>query len=235
MTRSAPPTTNTVTASPARLAAAAKLRQLNAAFVGHEAADRDLTELVATLERATDRLQAGSPRRRSFAEIADEAAAPEVADSAPAEHFDVCFVTGPASPVGLAGTVHREGDSLVYRTRIPRTFEGMPGFAHGGIVAAIFDDIIGMVMGRLHRTSAPTVRVETSFHTPIPLEEEIEIRASLVDRDGRKCRVHATATSRPPAARTLYAEADGLLIVLRDNQLAEGFGGSTPTATEDGE
>jgi acyl-coenzyme A thioesterase PaaI-like protein len=207
-------------ASPARLAVADRLRRLNAAFVGHEADDVDLAHLAAALDRATDQLRRGGPRRRSFDEIADEAGAPEVSDGALAEHFDVCFVTGPGSPVGLAGTVTREADALVFRTRIPRTFEGMPGFAHGGILAAIFDDIIGMVMGRLHRISAPTVHVEIAFLAPVPLEVEIEVRARLVGRDGRKCRVHAIAT----LGDAVHAEADGLLVVLRPDQLSSGLG-----------
>jgi acyl-coenzyme A thioesterase PaaI-like protein len=204
---------------------AAGLRLLAAAFVAHEVPDAELMQLATALERITDQVRSGTPRRRSFAEIAGEAAAAEVADGAIAEHFDVCFVTGAASPVGLAGAVHREADALVYRTRIPSTFEGMPGFAHGGILAAIFDDIIGMVTGRLHRISAPTVRVDISFRAPVPLDVELEIRASLVSRQGRKCRVHATAT----AGNTVYAEADGLLVVLRDDQLTAGLGAAVTT------
>jgi hypothetical protein len=48
--------------------------------------------------------------------------------------------------MGVAIRVHREGDDAVALAVLGHAFEGAPGRAHGGIVAAIFDDAVGFVL-----------------------------------------------------------------------------------------
>jgi acyl-coenzyme A thioesterase PaaI-like protein len=110
----------------------------------------------------------------------------------------------------LATSTRRDGDGLVATARFTRSFEGMPGFAHGGILLAVFDDLIGLTIGRLHRISAPTVRVEVDFRRPVPLDVEVEFHTRLMSADGRKRVVTATAA----IGDTVHAEAQALLIVL---------------------
>jgi acyl-coenzyme A thioesterase PaaI-like protein len=200
--------------SDARRDAAAILRELTTAFLSHEVADDVLRDLAAGLRAASVTLQAAPPRTRSFDEILREPEAADVPDGGEIGHFDACFVTGEASPVGLAATVRRVGDGLIGRIVFPRAYEGMPGHAHGGIVMAVFDDLIGMTMGRMLRISAPTVHVETDFRRPIPLDREVTIRTELVAADGRKRTVTATAS----VDGKIYAEARGLLIVLEGDR-----------------
>jgi acyl-coenzyme A thioesterase PaaI-like protein len=206
-------------ATPARLRAAAALRRLTSEFLLRDATEDDLDDLVAVAGSLTAGLAAGPMRRRSFDEIVAEPDAPEIADGGAVEHFDQCFVTGPAHTAGLAATVRREADAVELRVRIPVLFEGMPGHAHGGIVAAVFDDLIGMVMGRLHRVPAPTVQVDVSFRRPVPLDAEVVFRAELSGSDGRKRTVQAAAR----VGDTLHATATGLLVVLNADQLAAGL------------
>jgi acyl-coenzyme A thioesterase PaaI-like protein len=200
--------------SDARREAAASLRELNTAFLSHEVGDRALSELAAGWRAATAGLVAAPPRTRSFDEIRREPEAADVPDGGELGHFDACFVTGEASPVGLAATVRRAGNGLVATLTFSRAFEGMPGHAHGGIVMAVFDDLIGMTMGRMLRISAPTVHVETDFRQPIPLDREVTVRTELGPADGRKRTVQATAT----VGDTVHAEARGLLIVLEGDR-----------------
>ena len=112
--------------------------------------------------------------------------------------------------MGLATRVYRSGDGLVATTRFPRQFEGMPGYAHGGILCAVFDDLIGLTVGRMLRISAPTVHVEVDFRKPVPLDRDVEFRTWITDTDGRKKIARATAR----IGDTIYAEAQALLIVL---------------------
>jgi acyl-CoA thioesterase FadM len=98
----------------------------------------------------------------------------------------------------------------VATVRIPCAFEGMPGYAHGGIVLAVFDDLIGLTIGRMLRISAPTVHVEVDFRRPIPLDIDVEFRTRLGTVDGRKRTVSATAA----LDGIVHAQAHGLLIVL---------------------
>ena len=197
--------------SAARRTAAARLRGLTRAFISHEIDDGTLEQLARELTAMTAAIEAGPSRMRSFDEIRREPEAADVADGAALGHFDQCFVTGEGSPVGLAATVRRDGDDLILVTSIPRTFEGMPGYAHGGIVAAVFDDLIGLTIGRLHRVSAPTVHVEVDFRRPLPLGQQVEFRTRLTARDGRK----QTVTGEAVAGGVVHAEATGLLVVLQ--------------------
>jgi acyl-coenzyme A thioesterase PaaI-like protein len=198
----------------ARRTAAVLLRELGVAFLSHDVDDATLERLSAGLRSATATLTAGAGRVRSFDEITREPEADDVPDGGALGHFDGCFVTGEASPVGLATEVRREGGGLVATTRFPRSFEGMPGFAHGGILCAVFDDLIGLTVGRLLRISAPTVHVEVDFRAPVPLDTDIEFRTRLTDSDGRKRIASATAM----IGDVVYAEASALLIVLAPKQ-----------------
>lgn len=206
-------------ASPARLRAAAALRRLNSEFVRRDATEDDLDDVAAVADALAAGLATGPARCRSFDEIVAEPQAPEIADGEPVEHFDQCFVTGRANPAGLAATVRRHGDAVELRVVIPIPFEGMPGHAHGGVVAAIFDDLIGLVMGRLHRIPAPTVQVDVTFRRPLPLDTEVRFRAELSGADGRKRTVRASAY----VGDTVHATATGLLVVLNREQLASGL------------
>jgi Thioesterase superfamily len=183
--------------SDARRTAAELLRMLGIAFLSHDVDDETMRRLAAGFRAATETLSIGPQRVRSFAEITREPEADEVPDGGELGHFDGCFVTGEASPVGLAASTRRDGAGLVATVRFTRTFEGMPGFAHGGILLAVFDDLIGLTIGRLLRISAPTVRVEVDFRRPVPLGSDVHFRTRLVSEDGR-----------------VHAEAQALLIVL---------------------
>ena len=66
-----------------------------------------------------------------------------------------------------------------------RAFEGAPGRAHGGIVAAVFDDVTGFVIGKL-REPAFTGELTVRYVKPVPIETLLEMRARLVDRERRK-------------------------------------------------
>ncbi|MCU1655479.1 MAG: hypothetical protein JWO57_135 [Pseudonocardiales bacterium] len=203
--------------SDARRAAAEQLRLLTRAFLSHELDDDTMVGLADGFRSAAAAFESAPDRIRSFDEIRLEPEAPEIADGEPIGHFDQCFVTGEASPVGIAATVRRDGDGLQATARIPRAFEGMPGYAHGGIILAVFDDLIGLTIGRMLRVSAPTVHIEVDFRRPIPLDRDVQFRTHLGPADGRKRLVTATATLDDAVA----AEAQGLLIVLPPDHTIE--------------
>jgi acyl-coenzyme A thioesterase PaaI-like protein len=193
-----------------RRALAVLLRDLGVAFLAHEADDATLDRVGSTVAAAISSLSTGPVRVRSFDEISREPEADDVPDGGELGHFDGCFVTGDASPLGLATRVHRDGDGLTATTRFPRPFEGMPGYAHGGILCAVFDDLIGLTVGRMMRISAPTVHVEVDFRKPVPLNCDVEFRTRIAETDGRKRIASAVAT----IGDTVYAEATALLVVL---------------------
>ena len=73
-----------------------------------------------------------------------------------------------------------------------RAFEGAPGRAHGGIVAAAFDDVTGFVIGQL-REPAFTGELTVRYLAPVPVDEPLVMRARLDGRERRKLFISADA------------------------------------------
>lgn len=70
------------------------------------------------------------------------------------------------------------------------TAAGPPERAHGGIVATILDEALGVAMMKAGRTGM-TVSLEVSLLAGVPLEVPLEVRSRCVDFDGRKTRATA--------------------------------------------
>lgn len=72
------------------------------------------------------------------------------------------------------------------------THQGAPGLAHGGVLAAAFDESMGYLL-HLMRRPAVTVHLETDYAVPVPLGEIVRIDARCTGVDGRKIYTHAEA------------------------------------------
>ncbi len=80
--------------------------------------------------------------------------APE--DGAPLTSYDERPVSGRASPWGLDPHIRRDGNEVVAAVTIRAAHEGAPGRSHGGIVAALFDDVFGFVLSILSQPAWST-------------------------------------------------------------------------------
>lgn len=101
-------------------------------------------------------------------------------------HLPNCFGCGPENRTGLGLRVEVAPEPDTVRTRLvlPRRFEGAPGVAHGGAVAALFDDLFGYVLMRV-LTLAVTKELTVRYRRPVRLAEELEAVARLDHRDDR--------------------------------------------------
>jgi acyl-coenzyme A thioesterase PaaI-like protein len=200
----------------ARAAAAAALRDLNHAFVAHDVDGEALASLAETARRATATLRAGPRRDRLALMRAAIAAAPASGDAAafpaatPGSGFSDRAVAGGTNPTSVDISVEFEGDEAVAEVVFRRAFEGAPGRAHGGIVAAAFDDVTGYVIGLL-REPAFTGELTVRFHAPVPVEELLVIRARLDGRERRKLFISAEARAGDAlvaTCRAIYVTVD---------------------------
>lgn len=167
----------------ARAWAGKAVRDIGHALVGHHA-DLELIDRVSTtLDQLTAELQHGAPRSRHRPTVYDNADAP--ADGAELTSYDERPVSGRSSPWGLDIRVHREGDEIVARCTLRAAHEGAPGRSHGGVVAALFDDVYGFVLS-LVRESAFTGELSVRYEAGVPVGVPIECRVRLAERDGRK-------------------------------------------------
>ena len=86
-------------------------------------------------------------------------------------------------------------------------FNGPPGCVHGGVIAAVMDDILGTVCV-VNEVGGFTGTLTVRYRKPTPLQERIELRGWVSATEGRK--TFASATFHHDGE--LLAEADGVFI-----------------------
>ena len=193
----------------ARLKAAEALRCLGEAFVSHQVDDAVFDELCATVEGFTAQVSS-SPRRRHgfFQPGRPDLSGDQIAlvPGEPLPSMPDCIISGHGNPMGVAATFFREDREAICRVELGRTFEGAPDRAHGGMVSAIFDHTMGLATAP---TPAFTAWIKITYRAPTPLHTELEVRARVVSREGRKLSV----TAEMRVGDEVIVEGEGLFIV----------------------
>ena len=136
---------------------------------------------------------------------------PEVKFSGPRSSFHNCFGCGPGHDIGLRVRTFTEDGGVLAPIVIPRRFEGPPGAAHGGIVAAYLDEVLAGAAvshtGRLYVTGELTVRYVKGTPIERPLlgrgravldsGKYIDLEATIEDWETREVVAKATARFLP--------------------------------------
>jgi acyl-coenzyme A thioesterase PaaI-like protein len=184
-----------------RVRAGRAIRELGHAFVGHEAPSELLVELTETLDGLSARLDGQPTRSRAVEPFEESWDRPLPQGELPRAYGDRP-ISGPASPWGLDLDVHRHGDEIEARVMLGAAHEGAPGRSHGGVVAALFDDVFGFVLGILGQP-AFTGRLEIRYVKGTPLHRPLSCRVRAVGREGRKI---------PMEGELVDVEADEVLV-----------------------
>ena len=198
-----------IAVSPSRVACATALRELGHSIVGHAVDDDVLDRITALVRDVFPDVESAALRSRPVDDMKRRLFEVAPLDGDSMVHYPDCVVSGPANPMGIAITCHRDGDDAVAQVSFGAAFEGAPGRVHGGIVAAVFDDVMGFVLSML-QTPAYTGRLTVSYLAPTPLAVGLEFRARLRVRDGRKLWIDGEAI----VAGKRFAEAEGLFIAI---------------------
>jgi acyl-coenzyme A thioesterase PaaI-like protein len=170
----------------ARFRAGKALRDAGHTLVGHQATVELIDELTATLDAVTARLASGPPRSRqpeSFSRSHDWGPPPD--DGAELSGFDDRPVCGRSSPWSLDPEIRRIGDEIEATVTLRAAHEGAPRRSHGGIVAALFDDVFGFVLSVV-QTPAFTGELTVRYEAGTPLHVPLTCRVRLAGREGRK-------------------------------------------------
>ena len=128
----------------------------------------------------------------------------------PPYHVPWCFGCGTENEHGLHLVPRLDGDKVVADLRLAPWFVGGPGVAHGGAVAAFFDDLMGFVPVA-HFAPAVTARFEIDFIRPVLLGAPLRAEAWLARREGRK--LFAEGRGRD-ASGGLFVEARALYLAV---------------------
>jgi uncharacterized protein (TIGR00369 family) len=131
----------------------------------------------------------------------------ELRFTGPGTRFHECFGCGPDHEIGLRVRCFRADGQVLSPIIIPARFEGPPGAAHGGIVAAYLDEILaGAAMnhtGRNHVTGELSVR----YIKPTPVERPLLGRGRATKEAGKYLELEGTIEDLE--TRGLVARATG--------------------------
>jgi len=181
---------------------ASAVRELNDLLVSTTASDAELTRASEQIE-ALNRTLADAPRLRGT-----------LAYLASGEHgnygeinHELNAVGGQSNPLAPGLNMWVEGNRAYGTVRCGLAYEGPPGFVHGGFVAAIFDQFLGMAQvagGQPGMTGTLTVR----YLRPTPLDTELTLSAQMSRTEGRKTLVSGELR----AGDEVTATAEGLFV-----------------------
>jgi acyl-coenzyme A thioesterase PaaI-like protein len=120
------------------------------------------------------------------------------------------FVSGEPTGNRYRVRYYRDADQRL-RARVwfgPET-EGPPGHAHGGSMAAVLDEVLGLAAWA---AGYPIVvgNLNVSFRQLLPLQQVVTVESSIVSAEGRKVLVRGRICS----GETVYAEAECLCITI---------------------
>ena len=184
-----------------------ELRAISQALVDRDIASHDLRAALSAAREVRPHLD-GSPRSRWY-----ETDEPSSFGSETSLAFDALSpVRGRLNPVAAPLTMQvaqREDGSqyIAGHARLSNVYEGPPHGVHGGIVAALFDEILSASMA-LAPPPGVTAKLEVNYRHLTPVGEDLRLEAWITEERDR--RVHAKATCH--AGDTLTAQATALFI-----------------------
>ena len=125
--------------------------------------------------------------RNRIAKFVESGEWPEPPPSGSQLEFDpVSVVGGEMNPFSIGARYFRDGSEAVGRVTLGPCFEGPPGRAHGGVICAVFDEVLGSVFRATGAPSAFTGELSVRFEAAAPLGAPLEFRGRLVESKGRR-------------------------------------------------
>jgi acyl-coenzyme A thioesterase PaaI-like protein len=100
---------------------------------------------------------------------------------------EMCFVCGRSNPVGLYMQFFDDGElAVVSDYTVPSHYQGYPGIVHGGVVAAMLDEVVARVsMIGDHHHFMMSVRLEILYRQPVPVETPLRVLGRILRLRGR--------------------------------------------------
>ena len=162
---------------------AAAVRKISEVLVTSSPDLEDMHTFAEELERTADRF-ADTPRlygRLEWIRTGEHGSYGQVS-------HELNSLAGFSNP--LAPPVHTwiDGETAFGRCICNWAYEGPPGSVHGGFVAAIFDQFMGMAQS-IGGQPGMTAYLNVNYHQRTPLNTELNLRGELVELAGRKTRM----------------------------------------------
>jgi acyl-coenzyme A thioesterase PaaI-like protein len=138
------------------------------------------------------------------------------ADLAPDQFFPFSPMIGRYSPLAppVRCRLHDDG-RVVGHAVLGAAYEGPPGCVHGGIIAGLFDEVLG-VANIAAGVGAMTGTLTVVYRSPTPLYTELRLDARTETIAARKVRTAGTLH----AGDRLCAEAEGTFVLVPHERFA---------------
>lgn len=181
---------------------------------------RELTEVLNTsappgqeLHEIAERLEATTARFKEMERIYGRLAFCEAEKYG---HYGEIFhemspLSGQGNPLAPPLRMWLDNGEAFGTANLGWAYEGPPAHVHGGYVAALFDDFMGMAQ-RLANNAGMTGTLTIRYRKPTPLNTLLRLHAWVGSSEGRKTVMHATIH----AGDTLTAECEALFIRPRE-------------------
>jgi uncharacterized protein (TIGR00369 family) len=97
-----------------------------------------------------------------------------------------CFGCGGANAAGMKLTFEQDNVNrrIVGRFVLGERYQGGGGFAHGGIIALLLDEVMGKVC-RFREVRAVTAELTVEYLKPVRVADEIVVEGREVEQQGR--------------------------------------------------
>ncbi len=169
---------------------AAELRRISNTLCDSEASEEDILALAEIIGEKANFLH--TPAREERPRGSAAAVVPGMdtfRDRGP--------IAGRSNPISPPALLEIDADArrVVGEVEFGRAFEGAPGCVHGGFVAAVLDEALGMacIFGG---GPAMTAELTTRFLRHTPIEMPLKIEAKLEGVEGKKVRTSGRVTSK---------------------------------------
>ena len=185
-------------------------------------AEEELERVAGALRRVIDRMVGTTAPAEAFGDIADRL--DELADRlgeypqltlfrqyvrSPTLEGVTPFsqVTGRLHPFSPPVRLTVVGPHVEGVVTFGAAYEGPPGHVHGGFVAAVLDELLGMTTA-VRQMPGMTGRLTVRYRRPTPLHTELRVVSEIKRVDGRKIHVEGRIEHDGEPC----AEADGLFV-----------------------
>jgi acyl-coenzyme A thioesterase PaaI-like protein len=197
---------------------AAALRRIGAVTIGQPLEDDDLMEASAQLDKVAGTLEAAAERSKRRRHTPGPSGFPGVH---PQDHFPTSPMIGYANllapPLEVWAVHGRDGQrELRGRVTFDYPYEGPPTCVHGGVIAELFDELLGL-SNILAGLGAMTGTLTVRYRRPTPLLAPLEVAARHSRTEGRKI----FAWGGLYHEGVLTAEAEGIFILVEPQRMLD--------------
>ena len=144
--------------------------------------------------------------------------------------FHMCFGCSPTNPIGLKMRFFgKPGDpEVITRYAIGDNYCGFPNYAHGGIIALLFDEVLAYASYHVLHQFGVTKTMSVQYYRPVTLNDVHFLHARVVetkDRPGKGKEVIIEASLHEGASPddAKCAEATGSYVMIPEERVRQSF------------